>query len=259
MEELKSLSNLTRLEDILRFIDQSQRVTVKSICSRFQISMATARRDLEILSSQGRIQRVRGGAITLHKPPPELSVYQRMNDESNAKKRIGLATAELIKNGETIFLGSGTTVLEVARSLLNLENLTVITNSILVLNQLIVSPSITVVTLGGIVRWSELSIIGHIAEQSIADLNADKVIIGIHGIDPVQGLTNHYLPETMTDRKILMMGRQVIVVADHTKCPRISLSHVAPIKSINTLVTDKGTSDEFVQKLAEQGVNVLRV
>ena len=243
----------------MRFIDLSQRVTVNSICSRFQISMATARRDLETLSSEGRIQRVRGGATSLHKAPPELSVYLRMNDEANAKKRIGLATAKLINNGETVFLGSGTTVLEVARSLLNLENLTVITNSILVLNQLIEKPSITVVALGGILRRSELSLIGHIAEQSIEDLNADKVIIGIHGIDPVQGLTNHYLPETMTDRKILKMGKQVIIVADHSKCPRISIAHVAPIKAINTLVTDTETSDDFVQGLTELGVQVLRV
>jgi DeoR/GlpR family transcriptional regulator of sugar metabolism len=259
VEELKSLSNFNRLEDILRFIDLSQRVTVKSISSRFQISMATARRDLETLSSQGKIQRVHGGATSLRKAPPELSVYQRMKEEPDAKKRIGVAAAGLINAGETIFLGSGTTVLEVARALAHHENLTVITNSILVLNELIDNPSITVVGLGGILRRSELSFIGHIAEQSISDLNADRVIIGIHGIDPVQGLTNHYLPETMTDRKILKMGKQVIIVADHTKCPRVSTSHVAPIKSIHTLVTDTGTSDEFIQAMMEKGVHVLRV
>ncbi len=259
MDELYSLSNHKRLEDVLRFIDLSQRVTVKGIGARFQISMATARRDLEILASQGRIQRVRGGAASLRKAPPELSIYQRMNDEPDAKKRIGQATAGLIQDGETVFLGSGTTVLEVARSLTDLENLTVITNSILILNELIEKPSITVVALGGILRRSELSLIGHIAEQTITELNADKVIIGIHGIDPVQGLTNHYLPETMTDRKILKLGKQVIIVADHTKCPRISLAHVAPINTIDTLVTDTGTSDEFVQELTEQGVHVLRV
>lgn len=221
--------------------------------------MATARRDLEILASQGRIQRVRGGATSLQKAPPELSVYQRMTDEMEAKKRIGFAAAGLIKSGETVFLGSGTTVLEVARSLENIENLIVITNSLLVLDQMVGKPSITVVALGGILRRTELSLIGHIAEQTITDLNADKVIIGIHGIDLIQGLTNHYLPETMTDRKILKMGKEVIIVADHTKCPRISIAHVASIKAITTLVTDTETSDEFVEGLTEQGVKVLRV
>jgi len=203
---------------------------------------------------------VRGGATSLRKAPApvELPVYQRMNDETENKQRIGLAAAELIKEGETVFLGSGTTVLEVARSLKNLGNITVITNSILVLNQLIDKPAIPVILLGGILRRSELSSIGHIAEQSIEDLNADKVIIGIHGIDPVHGLTNHYLPETMTDRKVLKMGREVIIVADHTKCSRVSIAHVAPISAIKTLVTDKETPEEFVKELTQRGIHVVQ-
>ena len=143
MQDLNSLSKIERMEKILRFIELSQRVTVTSICSRFQISEATARRDLELLDIQGRIQRVHGGAISLGEVPPELPIYQRMSDEAECKKRIGLAAAQLIQDGETVFLGSGTTVSEVARSLRNSDNLTVITNSLLVLNQLIEKPRIT--------------------------------------------------------------------------------------------------------------------
>ena len=91
------------------------------------------------------------------------------------------------------------------------------------------------------------------------ELNADKVIIGIHGIDPVRGLTNHYLPEKVTDRRILQMGKGVITVADHTQCRRISTAHVAPITAVNTLVTDIETADDFVQALTEQSARVLRV
>jgi DeoR family transcriptional regulator of aga operon len=258
MKAAKSLSNIERREDILRFIEHSKRVSVASICSRFQISEATARRDLEMLEEDKLIQRVHGGAISLREAPPELPVYQRMNDESEYKQRIGLAAAQLIQDGETIFLGSGTSVLEVARNLNHKNNLTVITNSLLVLNQLVEFPSITVVAPGGILRRSELSLIGHIAEQSILELNADKVIIGIHGIDPEQGLTNHYLPETMTDRKILKMGKEVIIVADHTKCRRISTARVAPITAVNILVTDSETPDDFIEALTEQGVRVLK-
>lgn len=91
MQDLKSLSKIEHLEDILRFIELSQRITVSSICSRFQISEATARRNLELLDTQGRIQHVHGGAISLREAPPELPVYQRMRDETECKKRIGLA------------------------------------------------------------------------------------------------------------------------------------------------------------------------
>ena len=164
MQDLKSLSKIEHLEDILGFIELSQRVTVSSICSRFQINEATARRNLELLDTQGRIQRVHGGAISLREAPPELPVYQRMTDETECKKRIGLVAAQLIQDGERVFLGSGTTLSEVARSLRNFDDLTVITNSLLVLHQLIEKPRITVVGLGGILRLNKLSLIGHIAE-----------------------------------------------------------------------------------------------
>jgi DeoR family transcriptional regulator of aga operon len=259
MQAMKTLSSVERLNELLRFIERSQRITVAGICSRFQISEATARRDLEILATQGQIKRVHGGAIATRKAPPELPVYQRMNDETEIKKRIGLAVAQLIQDGETVFLGSGTTVLEVARYLARHNNLTVITNSLLVINQLIENPNITVVGLGGLLRRSELSMIGHITEQAIVELNADKVIMGIHGVDLIQGLTNQYLPETVTDRKILQMGREVIIVADHTKCQRISTVNVAPVSVINTLVTDIEAPEDFVHALTEQGVRVLQV
>ena len=101
-----------------------------------------------------------GNFAAVRSLPPELPIYQRMSDEAECKKRIGLAAAQLIQDGETVFLGSGTTVSEVARSLRNSDNLTVITNSLLVLNQLIEKPRITAVALGGILRLSELSLIG---------------------------------------------------------------------------------------------------
>ena len=143
---------------------------------------------------------------------------QRTAEQTSEKVRIGQAAADLIADGETVFLSSGTTVLEVARQLRGKRNLTVITNSLLVLNELADVPDITVICLGGMLRHSEMSLIGHITELALSELRADKVIIGIRAIDPENGLTSGYLPETMTDRAILKIGREVIVVADHTKC-----------------------------------------
>ena len=252
-----SLSNVERQDQLLHYIEQSHRVSVTNICERFQISQATARRDLEILADQGKIQRVHGGAISVRQAPPELPVYQRMNELSESKQRIGQKTAELVKDGDTVFLGSGTTVLEVARCLVDRKNLTVITNSLLVLNQLIERHNITVIALGGQFRRSELSMIGHITEQALAELRADKVIIGIRAVSAEEGLTNHYLPETMTDRRILQLSKQVIIVADHTKCGRVSTAFVAPLSVVDTLVTDSEAPADFVDALIRQGLKVI--
>jgi DeoR/GlpR family transcriptional regulator of sugar metabolism len=138
------------------------------------------------------------------------------------------------------------------------RNLTVITNSLLVINTLANIPEITVVSLGGLLRQSEMSMIGHITEQALAEVHAHKIIIGIRALDVEHGLTNDYLPETMTDRAILACGDEVIIVADHTKCGRVSTASVAPITIINKLVTDTKAPSDFIEALEANGVEVIR-
>jgi DeoR/GlpR family transcriptional regulator of sugar metabolism len=253
------LSNVERQEQVLHFIEQRQRVAVADICERFAVSVATARRDLEALAARGDVRRVHGGALAVRRAPPELPALQRADEQADAKRRIGQAAAAQVVDGETIFLSSGTTALEVARNLRDRAKLTVITNSLLIINALADAPQITLVSLGGILRRGELSLIGHIAEQALAEVRADKVILGIRAIDAEHGLTNDYLPETMTDRAILRISREVIVVADHTKCGRVSAAFVAPITAMHTLITDTATAPEFVDAVIARGVRVLTV
>src|SRR3954471_10309695 len=254
-----ALSNVERQERMLRFVEQRQRVTVADICDQFGVSVATARRDLEVLAERGSVRRVHGGALAIHRAPPELPALQRAGEQAGEKQRIGRAAAQLVAEGETVFLSSGTTTLEVARSLRSQRRLTVITNSLLALNELADAPEITLVGLGGMLRRSEMSLIGHITEQALAEVRADKVILGIRAIDAEHGLTNDYLPETMTDRAILKISREIIIVADHTKCGRVSTAFVAPLSAITTLVTDSAAAPEFVAAVAERGVRVLAV
>lgn len=251
------LSNTERQEQVTLFVEQHQRVTVAELCARFSVSFATARRDLELLAKQGRLRRVHGGALALHRSPPELPVLERSSERADLKKRIGLAAAALVSDGETIFLGSGTTALEVAYPLRQRRDLTVITNSLLVASALVDAPEITVVCLGGILRRSELSMIGHLAEKSLGEVRADKVILGIRAIDLRNGLTNEYLPETMTDRAILNSGRKAIIVADHSKFGLVSTAFVAPLTAVHTLVTDSGTPPEYISALRDLGIQVI--
>jgi DeoR/GlpR family transcriptional regulator of sugar metabolism len=256
MTEETPLSTTERQEQLLRFVEQHQRVNVPQIIEAFAVSPATARRDLDALAEQGKVQRVHGGAIAARRAPPEPPALQRAREQADEKKRIGQAAAQLVEDGDTVFLGSGTTVAEIAANLRG-RRLTVITNSLLVINALADSPDITVVGLGGVLRRSEMSLIGHIAEQSLAEVRTNKVILGIRAIDVEHGLTNDYVQETMTDRAILKIGQEVIVVADHTKCGRVSTAFVAPITAIHTLVTDAETPAEFANALREKGVRVI--
>ncbi len=246
-----------RQKQILSLLTRQGRLSVAEIVTQFAISEATARRDLESLASQGKAQRVHGGVISVEKAPPELPILEREDEQPDEKKRIGLSAANLIVDKETVFLGSGTTVLEVARNLRNRKNLTVITNSLPVLNALAGAGGITVICLGGMLRDSEMSFIGHITEQALTELRADKVIMGTRGLSLEHGLTNDYLQETLTDRAILKIGREVIIVADHTKVNRVSTALLAPLDSMQTFVTDSKADKKFIQVLKKNGIQII--
>lgn len=246
-----------RQKQILALLSKQGRLSVAEIVEQFEVSEATARRDLESLASEGKVQRVHGGAIAAEKAPPESPILERENEQADEKIRIGHATAELVADNESVFLGSGTTVLEVAKNLRDRKNLTVITNSLPVLNVLAGIKEITVISLGGMLRDSELSFIGHITEQALAEVRVDKVVVGTRGISLEHGLTNEYLQETLTDRAILKIGRDVIVVADHTKINRVSTVLLAPLNAMQTFVTDSSADKKFMQSLKKQNVEVI--
>jgi len=251
------ISSIERQRAIHDLIEQDKRVSVTALCEAFSISEATARRDLETLAKEGKIQRVRGGAIKTEQSPPELPILQRENELAGEKEKIGRAAAELIEPGDTVFLGSGTTVLAAARYVHNCQELTVLTNSLPIINLLIGCPGINLIVLGGMLRSSELSFIGHITEKALGEVRADKVILGARAVSHEHGITNDYMEETLTDRAIIKISQKVILVADHTKFGSVSTAFMAPVEDLHVIVTDKGTDPEYIQLFRDKGIQVI--
>lgn len=248
------------MQRILQMIDERGRILVEDVCETFQISKATARRDLDALAENGRITRFHGGAMKNNNPhsrEADIPVHKRNTEQIEEKTLIGEKAAALVQNGETIFLASGSTVLEVAKHLHG-KKITVLTNSLPVMNELWADESIEVISTGGILRRSELSFIGHISEKSLEEICADKVFLGTYAIHPASGLTHNYLPEIMTDRAIINVGREVIVVADHTKFNRSASAFLVPLSKINILVTDSMTPPTITEQIENSGVKVIR-
>jgi len=259
MNNNENLLKIERQTYIRKIVEEQGRVTVPELSAHFEVSGATIRRDLEELDGKGWVRRTHGGAVRAERASREPPMMQRISEQQSEKQRIGEATAKIIEEGQTIFLGSGTTVLEVARYLPEEIHLTVITNSLPVVNHLANYRNVDLIVIGGMLRHSELSMVGHIAEQAVKEFRADKVILGMHAIDPHHGFTNDFLPETMTDRAILRIAPQVIVVADHTKFGRVSSVLVASTTVAHIIVTDKGAPKECVDELVEMGIDVIKV
>jgi|SRR3972149_5218971 len=245
-----------RLQRILKVILKDGHAKAGDLAWNFGVSEITIRRDLNELAERGFVRRAHGGAIISISAAVEPPIIHRMTQEKECKEAIARTAASMIRDGESIFMGSGSTVAYVARYLPNHKNLTVVTNALNVSTDLATAVNITVVVLGGMMRREELSLIGHIAEQSLHEVTFDKVIIGIPAVDLKAGLTNDFLPEVMTDRMILNQAREVILVADHTKCGKVASAFVAPLNRVNIFITDIQTSPEFLEGVRTQGVRV---
>ncbi len=253
--------NVERQRQISQLIEEKALATVAELSTYFGVSEATIRRDLEKLESEGIIQRVHGGAIPSdgRQARVEPIIIQRAAENAEEKKMIGRVAASLVRGEETVFLGSGTTTLEVARCLKGKEGLTVITNALNIANELAGEQDITLIVVGGLLRHSELSMIGHIAEQTLRELRADKVIMGMRALSLREGLTNDYLPETMTDRAIISLAPEVILVVDHSKFDKVSTALVAPVTYVSKIVTDGKAPPEIVAALRDSGIEVILV
>jgi DeoR family transcriptional regulator of aga operon len=247
-----------RQAQIRKLVEERGQITVPELSQRFAVSEATVRRDLEEMDGLW-VRRTHGGAVRLVRAGKEPPVIQRQAEQVSEKQRIGKAAAGLIREGETVFLGSGTTVQEIARALLPGMHLTVITNSLPIVNELSGREGIELLVIGGMLRQTELSMVGHIAEQAIREFRADRVFMGMRAADCKHGFTNDFLPETMTDRAILAIAPRVIIVADHTKFGKVSSVFVAPINAAHLIITDSGTPGEIQAELREHGVEVMAV
>jgi DeoR/GlpR family transcriptional regulator of sugar metabolism len=252
-----------RLDRIRELLSQNRGAAVTTLSEVLEVSESTVRRDLRDLSKAGDVLRTHGGALaagkalTVRGSVGDVPVVQREFEHAEEKLRIGRAAAELVHDGDSIFLGSGSTTWQVARNLITRKGLTVVTNALNIAYLFSSQPDVTVVMIGGLLRHSELSIIGHIAEQTLNELRTDLVIMGINAISAKSGLMNRYLPETVTDRAIIAIAPHVIVVADHEKLGKTATAFVAPASAINVLVTGSEASQEIVDEFRRGGIEVI--
>ena len=241
---------------ILEKLQKDRQVTVAGLSDALGVSEVTIRRDLREMDEQGTVQRAHGGAIAATPAPPEPPVVQRITQSETCKACIGRAAASLVSDGESVFIGSGSTTAYVARSLVDRKNLTVVTNAVTVATELAGAPDVTVVVTGGMMRASELSLVGHITEQALREVRVDKVILGMQAISLEAGMTNDYLPEVMTDRTIIEMAPELIVVADHSKFGNVAAAFVAPLDRVTTLVTDAAADPQVLARFEELGIRI---
>jgi DeoR family transcriptional regulator, aga operon transcriptional repressor len=243
-----------RICDLLR---EHGRVTVEDLARRFATSVVTVRLDLTALEAAGALTRSRGGALA-RRENDDLPIIIKQTLHHAEKIRIARAAAALINDGETIILDSGTTTAEIARQIrtLPLKSINVITNALNIAMLLSDVPAVRLIMLGGILRQESNSLSGYMAESAITNLQADRLYLGVDGLDPAIGLMTPHLAEAQLNAKMIKIARQVVAVADSSKLMRRNVSVIAKVEQLHILITDTAARGEVVRELRERGVDV---
>ncbi|MFD7895527.1 DeoR/GlpR family DNA-binding transcription regulator [Streptomyces sp. NPDC059743] len=255
MASTASTDRLRRITDAVR---GSGQLSVAELAELTGASEMTVRRDLEVLSDQGVLERYRGGARSLLLRGEEPPFALRAQEGMEAKRRIAAAVAELIADGESVVIDSGTTCLEVARALED-RRLTVMPLSLHAANALTGAPRLKLLLPGGEPRSGELALTGPLTEASLAALRFDTAVIGCCGLTAKDGLTSYDLSDAAVKRAAIASARRVIAVADAAKFSRTALAFVAPVSALHAVVTDEAAPEEETGAMAAAGVSVRKV
>lgn len=258
----KNSTGLTYADEILQRILQNGEVSVERLAVELKVSPSTIRRSLIVLENQGLLRRTHGGAVlveqSLYEPFRNVSSFQEQEQKRSSEKRlIGLAAAELIKDGDIIAIGAGTTTTQVARSIRHRKGITIITNAVNIAMELSHRDDLTVMVTGGTLSGSWFALVGPTAIANVGEFFFDKVFIGGDGIDGDHGLTTNYPEQAAIHRAMLRQSRQKIIVADHQKIGQFGKALICPISDIDILITDKQTPKKHISTLKARGISVL--
>lgn len=247
-----------RQQKIVEIVQTQHVVKHSELTKKLQISMETLRRDIQILVKQGLVEKFYGGIKAVEQPLTETIIEQRMVSQLDEKVTIAKACAALIKDGDCIFLDSGSSTYQIAKFIHHKKNVTVITNSLPIALELLNTP-VELILLGGKVRHSEKSIVAYDFLLQYDQLNISKAFICTSGISLKNGLSDFNLEEVVTRRNIVHIAQAVYVVADHTKFERDVTVKICPLSDVNYFITDANLSDNIYKQYQDAGINIKRI
>lgn len=241
-----------RRQEILNVVENEGFVALQQLTDRVGVSESTIRRDLEYLERIGQIRRTRGGAAYVGESLTTLD--ERAVQSLAEKQAVGKAAADLVASGETVLLDGGTTTLEVARHLGG-KSLQVVTNSLPVATLLANQPQIELITIGGYVYPKTGVALGPLAIAALQQVHVRRLFMSVGGITE-KGLFNSNTLLADTERAMLSVAEEVIVVTDSRKLGHSALAHLCSLDRVQRVVVDAGITEEWRTTLANAGIAV---
>ncbi|WP_017257720.1 DeoR/GlpR family DNA-binding transcription regulator [Pedobacter arcticus] len=241
---------------ILNKLVKEDFVSVLGLCKELDVSPVTIRKDLKLLEEKNLLFKTHGGATLQNPYTIDRPVNEKEAIRSSEKLRIGETAAKLVNDNDSLIIGSGTTVLALARSLQTKLNLTVITAALNVAIELNRHPNIEILQLGGTMRKSSSSVTGSYAEQILRDFYCNKLFLGVDGIDLEHGLTTTNSTEAQLNREMIKVSQKTIVLVDSSKFGKRGFGKICAIDEIDHIITDSGILPSTLAALEGMGVKV---
>jgi len=252
-------NTVIRRSKILKILEEKGQLRVPEISKQFGVSVVTIRNDLIKLEKKNLLIRTHGGAIKEQRVSFDFAVNQKAEMHTQEKLRIANKAVEFIMEGDTIILDSGSTTQQIAKQLNKFKNLTVVTNALNIVATLTDYIDLEIIIPGGILRKKSLSLIGSIAESGINNFYADKLFLGVDGIDSQYGITTPNLEEAHLNRLMIERSKEIFVVTDSSKFDKRSMAVITDLEKIDYLITDKNITEQQKNMCLKKKIKVITV
>lgn len=247
-----------RKSKIIEMIEQEGSVKVQELSQRLNVVQETIRRDLKELESQGIVEKIHGGAILVNRKDQEYPVNVRELKYSHEKNILCHAAAQQLRDGDVIFVDNSSTLLSFLRHIRPDYNITVITNSITLLETAdeISNDNITLICTGGIYNRSNKSLSGSISMTCVNHFIPTKAFVSCHGVSLTHGFTDGNLRESEFKSELLKVSAKHFYLVDHSKIGKIGSVRLAPLTDCDVLITDRSLDNDFQEQLIRANPNL---
>jgi len=254
--DTRQARQLSRRQMIAEAVMTAGTMRIEELTERFDISLMTAHRDLDELISRGLLRKTRGIVSAAPTSLIEASDVYRANREAPEKEAIAEAAAEFVDSGEAIFFDDSTTVLRMVPHLQSKAPLTIITNSLTLMNEVKGMQDLTLLGLGGqYYNWCN-AFMGKMTTSEASGLRADKLFLSMAAV--TDGLVFHQSPEMIeTKRAMFEAAATRILLVDHTKFTRRALHSFGPLTDFDIVIVDDQTPSNDIKRLRDSGVDVV--
>jgi DeoR/GlpR family transcriptional regulator of sugar metabolism len=245
-----------RHRKILEQLEERGSVNVSELSASLNVSEMTVRRDLNELGNVGLLRRIHGGASSSRNRAFEPPLPVRRTKNMLVKKILGKYASKMVAEGDSIALDVGSTIYEVAASLKETRNITIVTPSIQIANLFCDRSDVRLILPGGVVRPGETSLVGDLARKTLESLFVDRLFLGVGAVDTKSGLTEYNMEDTAIKQTMIANSMEVVLVADSSKFQRVAFTFVAPFKAIHHVVTDADSPEEVLSAFKDAGATV---